>query len=421
MKTVAELKQERASKIEAQRTMLDTLKTENRDFNETEQTRFDILDTEIGTLDTQIERAQKMENAAKRAAALKIDEPVKGAQQRGADDAKKQFSVARAILSAINKQSFTDEERSVINKGAQEMRESGIKVMSNAITLPADAMREYSVTGNSGAKGGALVPTQVMPVDPMLASLKLAELGVDIITGAVGKISFPSSEGLTFGYYGENESVTGTDSEFDGPEAEPHRLAGVIEISNQLLLQSNADAYVMKLIYQAIDAATLVGALNGDDVKAPKGAYSAITTNDLSGTPGAITHKDLVALKSAIKSANATEKSLGYLFDHEVEGALELTKKDAGSGNFLLENDKVIGRRYNASTLVPTLDTGASHPVIFGDWSQMKFVQWSGVQIVVDPYTKADAGKTRLIVNTYVDTLIVNEKAFAIKKDVTIS
>jgi hypothetical protein len=45
---------------------------------------------------------------------------------------------------------------------------------------------------------------------------------------------------------------------------------------------------------------------------------------------------------------------------------------------------------------------------------------WGNLSIMVDPYTKASAGKVRLIVDGYSDVQVTNEKAFAINKVLTV-
>lgn len=68
MKKSDQLKQERASKLEELDNLIATRKNEKRDFKPEEETRFDSLEEEIGNLDTQIKREEKVEAAEKRAA-----------------------------------------------------------------------------------------------------------------------------------------------------------------------------------------------------------------------------------------------------------------------------------------------------------------------------------------------------------------
>ena len=96
-------------------------------------------------------------------------------------------------------------------------------------------------------------------------------------------------------------------------------------------------------------------------------------------------------------------------------------KKDAGSGLFLYDNNNMNGNKYVASSLVPTLDTGASHPLIFGDWKQMSVGFWGGMNILVDPYTKASTSQIKLNIELFNDVTVTNEKAFAINKVATVA
>ena len=174
------------------------------------------------------------------------------------------------------------------------------------------------------------------------------------------------------------------------------------------------------LIANGIQNAITSAFINGPGGVAPTGLYTAISTTVQSGSAGAPTWDDVVGLETLIKSANATESNLYYLSDPALMGKLKTTKKDAGSGIFLSEGGLLNGRNHIASTLVPALDIGASHPLIYGDFGQATVGFWTGVSFIVDTLTQATKGKTRLIFNIYNDVAVANEKAFSIRKNLTV-
>ena len=294
-----------------------------------------------------------------------------------------------------------------------------------SVAIPSEMLmnqRAQTVTGDSGTKGGEFVASVPSDVMPLLPSLKIEEMGATVMTGLTGNLKLLSGDEFTFSYVAENAEVSPTDVVIDGVDLKPRRLSGVVDISNQWLIQTTpaAEAHVKMLISNGIQNAITTAFINGPGGVAPTGLYSAITTNVQVGSAADPAWEDVVGLETLIKSANATEANLYYLSDPSLMGKLKTTKKDAGSGIFLSEGGKLNGRNHIASTLVSTLDAGASHPLIYGDFGQATVGFWSGVSFIVDTLTQATKGKTRLIFNVYNDVAVANEKAFAIRKNFTV-
>lgn len=418
MKKLHELKADRASKIKEQDVMVQLIKKEDRKFTEDEGKRFDALQVEFDVIAGDIAEAEKVAAHEKRMAGLAgspVGEPKKVKKEED------RFSFLGAIRNVVNRTSLSDTEQKMHEEASDELRKSGISIAENDFAIPSTMMRAQTVTADAGAKGAALVGTDISVVQPLEPQLTIAALGATPLTGLVGNVSLPTSGSFTMSYVAETADVTATDVAFSGPTLKPKRLSGVVEISKQLLLQGSIDveAYIRKRLENAVNVAVLSNALNGAGGVAPTGLYSLITTN-INTTAGALTWATAVNLETLIKSDDATEKSLAYLSDVALMGAAKTIKKDAGSGIFLYENGGLNGHKYIGSSVVPTLDAGVSHPLVFGDWSQMFTGFWGGMSFTVDPYTAASKGMIRLIVNVYNDIAVTNEKAFAINKVITV-
>ena len=83
---------------------------------------------------------------------------------------------------------------------------------------------------------------------------------------------------------------------------------------------------------------------------------------------------------------------------------------------------------YNAevSTNVPSdLDkgtsTGVCHAMIFGNWEDLLIGQWGGLDLVVDPYTKAKNAQIELVVNSWWDIAVRHPESFAAMQDALIA
>ena len=86
-----------------------------------------------------------------------------------------------------------------------------------------------------------------------------------------------------------------------------------------------------------------------------------------------------------------------YILSNKAKAALRAMAKGAKSTELVYENGEVDGTKaYNTSN-VPASN------YLFGDMSSLVIGTWSGLDLIVDPYTQAAKGAVRLVVNMYVD------------------
>ena len=110
-----------------------------------------------------------------------------------------------------------------------------------SVAIPSEMLmnqRAQTVTGDSGTKGGEFVATVPSAVMPLLPSLKIEEMGATVMTGLTGNLKLLSGDEFTFSYVAENAEVSPTDVVIDGVDLKPRRLSGVVDISNQWLIQT---------------------------------------------------------------------------------------------------------------------------------------------------------------------------------------
>ena len=226
MKTSKELKEVRASKLQAQQDLVTAAKVASRDLQDDEASSFDALTAEIRELNAQIIRAEEIEKLELEAASKEgvvIDEPQKMEETR--------FSIVRALNALVNNKGLSGAEQRAHELAVAELRIAGVQMPENAgFSIPSAAMRAQTVGDDSGAKGGKLVasdPQLVMPLQPKLA---IADLGVNVMTGLVGDVPLNTSTTFSFNFVGETADVTGTDVNFAGPTLKPKRVAGVVEL-----------------------------------------------------------------------------------------------------------------------------------------------------------------------------------------------
>lgn len=425
-----QLKELRAALLRKQQETTDKAKAGNREFTPEEQQELDGQDDEIADLDKQIETAERNEARELRFASLKgthvgngYDDSGDSSEQREMKKMQKRFSFTKAVREASSGR-LEGVEKEVNEMALKEAASLSLdfKSTERSFSIPSYMMRAttQSVTGDAGAFGGALVPTDIRMVNDFMPRLFLQELGANVVTGLTDNVKLPINKNFELAWVEENEEVDLKASEFDGPTLKPKRAAAGVILSNQLLLQSSVDveALIIENFRNGAKRAIERAAINGNGIKEPLGLLNTPGINLSSVVAAKVPdYKDILELKGLVRNADSTDIALGYLSDSVLASVLEGVKKDAGSGRFLLEEGKLAGMKHVASSLVPEL--AGNHPLIYGDWSQMTVGQWGGANFTVDPYTKAGSGAIVVYINLYANVVIALPKSFAVNKFLT--
>jgi HK97 family phage major capsid protein len=324
----------------------------------------------------------------------------------------------------------------------KEMRAVGATPSGGAYNIPLLVLRNAKIqkrdstaTGGSpaGVEGGYTVATELKGYIEALQEIsRVTDLGAQFIPGAVGNIDMPRENAVyTAGWKdGENATTAEKNSTYQKVSLTPKRLGGFIDVSNQLLAQS-AVGFENRLRMQIMIGQALgidKGAINGSgSTGEPTGILQTSGIGSvLGGTNGAAPDRDdLIDLWNEVAIDSALQGSLAYLSNPKVFSKLAKTKTDSGSGIFVLDSSKeFMGYRFGVSNNVPSnLDKGSStgvcSAIIFGNWNDLMITQWGGLEILVDPYTQALTGLTRMVVNSFTDLAVLRPSSFAAMKDAT--
>jgi len=437
MKKSDALKQERASKIEAQGNLITKTETEKRSFSETETTEFNKLDDEIRALDTQIEQAEKIEAAQKRAAAqagegegIKGTKIEKAEKREGGEAAERRKILGRA---SVSKALRTLQEKRSLEGAEKEMHEIGLEqnlrvskeagVQDALLHIPFELLRaaQHTVTQDSGDYGGQLVhdnaPRVQMPFDK---SDVLTQLGVTVLTGlSGGDIPLPVASNYSMAWLAETAEIQVQKQKFEGPVLSPKRLGGAAPISNRLIMQSTIDveALIRRLLLLGYGRSVNAAVFNGSGQNnQPRGIFNntgvQLSTVNAQSIPTKAMITELVKL---VELADSTNTSLAYAMNPALKDLLQNIKVDSGSGRFLMElKDELNGQKAVSTNHVP--DLAGNHALVFGDWSQLYVGEWGALSILADPYTGALSNSTQLVINAHVGIEIAQPNAFAVNK-----
>jgi HK97 family phage major capsid protein len=422
MKKSDQLKLERTAKLNAQSAFITTAKNETRELSETENTSFDSLQGEIEALDIQIERAMKIE-----AAELRIAGQNGTSQANAADEAVEEkgvFSIHRAIRGAMVNGTLEGVEKEMHERTLEAAKTANISL--SGIAIPMNRAVQ-SVTGDSGAKGGKLVQTDLQsPIDFLRPEPLMAQIGATYLTGLTGNLRFPKNEGgIVASWEGETATTPETANSYGYLDSTPKRLSVTVPISLQNLMQSSIDLemYTINEINAAIENAIDAAAVNGSGSGQPLGILNNADVNAVAtATDGEVPSWDtIVDAETNVFVANASSARMNYVVNPKTRGKLKKTKHAAGDLNYIMGVDGAVnGYNSAVSNHVPsnlTKGTGVNlSALVFGDFSQLLINQWGFMDLSVDEFSRKKEGLVEVTVNVFIDVLVKQPKAFSVVK-----
>lgn len=432
---LSDLKSRRAATLDQLRQLVETAETAGRDFDEVEAARYEELRGQERQLAAQIERREQIE-ALDRTAAPGEGGAVEWRSMMA------RYSLFAAIRHQLDPRAEAGLEREVAAEIARQRGRAarGFWVPSEALSIRADlAPVELRASAYAtGAGNAAIRPVDYRP-DQLIPAFKAAliarRLGVRTLAGLQGaaKVALPKSlGGSTVGWVAEDGEVPVTASTYDKVEVEPHTLGAQTSISRRMLLTTTpqiealARADIAAAMAQEVDRAFLRG--TGGETAEPKGLLSYGAPDGLNiVTMGTPTRAKLLAMRQAPKLLNANAPG-SWLFSAKVEGAL-MNVATAAAGEpaptHLIDPPNaagvLLGSPYVVSNLAPD-DLGAGEDtslIAFGDWSEAIIASWSGLDVVLDPYTLAGSGAVRVVVLQDLDFAFRRLQALAVATDVT--
>ncbi len=403
-----ELKQLRNQKLVSMGSLIDTKNAESREFNETEKESFDKLDNEIRNLDSQIENVEKEEAYKLRMA---VNAPT------AITTSKEAYSLLGHI-NAVRSGKVTGVFAEAQAEGEKELRSAGVSINPSAAYIPSN-YRDFSVTGDSGAKGGNTVSTEVTGIiESLFEGSLLDKLGASKMLGLTGNVKMPKGSAVVSTWVTENGTIAKSDHNIGSIDLSPNRLATRMFVSNQLLIQTSGsvETYLRKEIEKSIQKAL-------DEKYIAFLLASANTQAVIGGANGAaLTVAKVQEFVELAGKAEADLSSGKYLINYDVWSALKALPKASGSDKFMLENGLIDGMPYVVSNRVPSnlikgTGTGLS-AMAFGDFSTAILAGWGAVEILVDPYTAAADGQTVMNVGSYFCLADSHEEGKSVMKDI---
>ena len=325
----------------------------------------------------------------------------------------RKFSFLRAINYLANPTDRSAREAAAIEIEASDAAAAKLGRQSRGITIPQDVLRRDLNVGTASA-GGNLVATELDAgsfIDLLRNASALDQAGATVLTGLTGNVAIPRQSGAGTAYWvAESGAPTESQQSIDQVSLTPKTVAAFTDYSRRLMLQSSIDVENMirtdlaTVLALKIDLSGLYGTGSNSEPLGLKLTTGVGTENFDADAP---TFAEVVALESDVATANALMGSPVYLMNAAMRGNLKTTKKDAGSGIFIMENGEVNGYPGVLSNQV------AANDLWFGNFADLIIGYFSGLDLMVDPYTHSTSGTVRVVAMQDCDIAIRHPESFS--------
>lgn len=395
MKNSVELRQERANLITEANNMLELCKTEERDFNESEQVSYNDKMESIDKLAKNIETVERQEK-------LNAEIASKASTQAPSNEKEvRNFSFFKAVNDFTNGK-LEGLEREMHEEAVNEARSAGRTI--NGLGIPSFMLESRA---NVTQAGSAIAPTNVLGfADAMREASVFDKVGATILTGLSANTTIPVTGASSVEWEGEVDAAADGGAQFGKVELTPTRLASYVNISKQLLLQNGAAAEqaiirdLGRATAQKMDAAIFktAGVAGAPD---SLGELATGTFTEASYSANASIMNDFVEAETVLAEAGGLVGNLAYVAHPALMADLKRSAQVA-SVTPGMQGSLING--YPTYFTNGCTKTGtASADFYFGDFSKLYMGMFGGLDIMVDPYSVAVNGQTRLVLNQYMD------------------
>ena len=400
------------------RKIIDLCKTEVREMTDDEEKEIEDLKREI---EDKKEELKKLEASLEEKPEEEDEEEQEDKKEENSEDEDKKdknntqernmkkeaFSLLRAIRNVANGKALEAVDAAVVNAGAEEMRKSKLQT-EGQIQIPSDVRALPTVvkvdTYDTGEEHDDVVVTDFQSIlEPLRANNVLAAAGAKILTGCVGDIQVPRMSKTNVFWEGEIDDAQDGAPTFDNVKLQPHRLTAYIDISKQFLAQDSLDAEslirkdLVAAIYDKLEA-TILGTADNNSNKQPAGLFYNVTATEVS------TFADICNLEAEVEEENFNG-SMKYILSPKAKAGLRAMAKSSKHTELVYQNNEIDGTPAEVTTNI------AKGNFAYGDWSNLAIAQWAGIDLTVDPYTKAAAGQVRLVINCFFDAKMLRDNA----------
>jgi HK97 family phage major capsid protein len=345
--------------------------------------------------------------------------------------AKQPYSLVKVVRALSTKPSRLDGFEHEVD---QELKSLNPTRNATGILVPIEALavsrRDLTVTGLP-----QVIQTSV--VDEIIPFLRVKTVcgrcGATLLDGLSGaNLSLPRAYATAgAGWYGELGPIPSADQSLDNVTLVPKLIAGSTIVSNQLIRQSSPDieAFIVRDISDAIavqvDQAALFGA---GSATVPKGimsyaanavgsyTYGLRSANQTFGGPA--TWASILGFEKTLEDGRIeNDGTFAYVSSSATRTKWQAAQKATNYPVYLWEqeNDELDGRVNGRKAVSSAQITGDI--VILGKFSEMLIGTWLGIELNVNPNSRAINAETVILATLLVDVGFRYPLAFCCSSD----
>ena len=147
---------------------------------------------------------------------------------------------------------------------------------------------------------------------------------------------------------------------------------------------------------------TILGSANGSTTQ-PEGIFHAVPMS--SGTSAITAYSGVCDAESTVEDSNILGQPV-YVMSNKAKAVFRAMPKSSKSTQLVYEGGELDG------TPVYSTSNITEKKFVYGDFSNLVIGNWGGIDLTVDPYTRAAAGQVRLVINAFFDAKVVRPEAF---------
>lgn len=361
-------------------------------------------------------RRELLADYAVQRAARPLNEQVKDGEVGMSATETRRFSILRAVRALANPNNPQLQREAAFERECSEAAAKKAGKESRGIMIPSDVLnRAFSTTTPAGGPGSNAIATELL-ADQFIELLRHRTWALKRVTsmgGLVGNVDIPRQNSATQAYWvGEGSAPTESDPGIDQISFSPKSLAAYTDITRRLMQQSTPDAELivrndlLKVMALALDKAVLYGSGAAGQ---PKGLLLQTGINAIDLAAAEPAWIEYVNMETEIAAADADVGTMSYVINATARGAAKTTQKFPATptGATIWEQGNTING-YNVD--VTNQLTAGDH--FFGNWSDFIIAMWSGLDMMVDPYSLSTSGGTRIVVFQDVDMNVRHTASF---------
>lgn len=326
----------------------------------------------------------------------------------------KRFSFVRAMNALANPTDRKAQEAASYEREVSEVAARAAGKSAQGIFVPGEVLRrDLNVT--TATAGGNLVATDLLAgsfIDLLRNKSVAIRAGATSMNGLVGNIAIPKQTGAATSYWvAESGAPTESQQTLGQVTMTPKTVGAYTDFSRRLMLQSSIDVENMVrndlalVIALAIDSAAFYGTGANNQPTGLKLQSGINTVDPVAATP---TYAEVVAMESAIAADNADIDAMAYIVNANMRGALKSALKfsAAGSDTIWEPGNTINGYRAEVSNQI------AANDLFMGNFADLMIGFWSGLDLMVDPYSNSTSGTVRVVALQDVDIAVRNAVSF---------